>query len=158
MLFTTATAATLHAYDGFQAGAESYGRAEAERQAAVRRQVQLNDLMRWRVGLPPANGVFYAPLPVRPWIAPGYGFSDPYEAWGQVVFPYPGIYADALAYRAVPASRQPVGRIGVQTGPNRWESRPVYAAPIPAPAPSPPIIREVPVHDAPPVGGGPREF
>jgi hypothetical protein len=41
---------------------------------------------------------------------------------------------------------QPIGRVEFQTGPNRWESRPVYLRPVPAP----PMTR--------PKSSGPREF
>src|SRR5688500_5587239 len=98
------------AWDGFAESEESYAAAEAERQYAVRRQVQLNDLMRWRAGFPPANGVFYYPLP------PSLEYA---YATGQ--FFGLGYGADFWGYRHIPISRQPIGRVEVQTGPNRWE-------------------------------------
>jgi hypothetical protein len=137
--------AELLAFDGFQASAESYAAAEAERQAAVQRQVQLNDALRWRAGFPPANGVFYYPfLPsLDPFLAPGPYF--PSDFWG---------------YRYIPPSRQPIGRMETQTDPNRWESRPVYAAPLlPTPmivSPAPPA--ETVPEELPPPIRGPREF
>lgn len=143
-------------YDGIQAGFDAYARGEAERLEGVRRQVQLNDALRWQAGFPPANGVFYDPLPPAWADDYSYGFA-PWNGWG---------------FRYRPSSRQSIGRIEVQTGPDRWESHPVYAAP-PLPAVPPPLALEeregriprelslprepLPLEEVPPATG-PRDF
>ena len=147
-----ALAGAARGLDSFDYGppdpaAEAYARGEAERQDAVRRQVELNDWLRWRAGFPPANGVFYYP-----------GFSpldDPFATgW---------LWSRGFGYGA--ASRQPVGQVQVQTGPNRWESYPVYAPAAEAPPPDfgPPGIEapEAPLGpetEIVPAPGGPRQF
>jgi hypothetical protein len=123
---------------------EAYARGEAERQDAVRRQVELNDWMRWRAGFPPANGVFYYPgySPLEDPFAPGWLWSRRFD------------------YGA--ASRQPVGQVQVQTGPDRWESHPVYAeAPPPDLAPrgvEGPWAPPAPDTEFGPAPAGPRDF
>jgi hypothetical protein len=127
--------------------------AELERQAAVRRQVQLNDAMRWRAGFPPANGVFYYPL---------LGNLESIYAFGRydappVFTPWPQAPGDIWGYQHIPPSQQPIGQVQRQTGPNRWESRPVYATP---PREAPPVSAPAPElpFPWPPAPRGPREF
>jgi hypothetical protein len=170
LLIGSCRSAPLSAFDGFQASAESYAAAEAERQAAVQRQVQLNDALRWQAGFPPANGVFYYPfLPSLDSIYAserldwfGYGMSGRPAPGDDVFSPWPFVRGDLWSYRYVPPSRQPIGRVEMQTGPNRWESRPIYAAPAPLPRPvvvgPPPLEPETVPEEMPPPIRGPREF
>jgi hypothetical protein len=138
---------------------EELSLAELERQAAVRRQVQLNDAMRWRAGLPPANGVFYYPLPGNLESIYAYG---PSHFFGPSVFtPWPYVPGDIWGFQHVPPSRQSIGQVQMQTGPNRWESRPVFATPL---GKTPPVVAapesgvERPPVDFIPPGRGPREY
>jgi hypothetical protein len=155
LLFSSGSGEEWSPYYPGEAGSE-VNSAELERQAAVRRQVQLNDAMRWRAGLPPANGVFYYPFPGNLESVYGYGPSHPF---GPNVFtPWPYVPGDIWGYRHVPPSRQSIGQVEIQTGPNRWESRPVYAMPpreAPAPIPAPEDFP--PAEPVPPIPG-PREF
>jgi hypothetical protein len=144
-------------YYGIDSG-EEISAAELERRAAVRRQVQLNDALRWRAGLPPSNGVFYYPLPGD--FESIYAFG-PSRSFGRSVFtPWPYVPGDIWGYQHIPPSRQSIGQVETQTGPNTWESRPVYAtapeepATVPAPeiaAPEEPAVEALPPR-------GPREF
>jgi hypothetical protein len=68
---------------------------------------------------------------------------------------------DIWGYQHIPPSRQSIGQVQMQTGPNRWESRPVYATP-PREPPPPVIVPEAGFEGPPaefiPPGRGPREF
>jgi hypothetical protein len=91
----------------------------------------------------------------------GYGYTRPFgfgRGGPQTVFePWPYVPGDIYGYPlGYQAARQPIGRIEAQTGPNRWESHPVYeptAAPVvteaatmvpPAFAPAPPAFAPAP--------------
>ena len=98
------------AYDGLQAGADAAAWGHAERLAAIRMQLCLIELMKFRSGLPPG-----------------------------------------------PIARQPIGLRQIQTGPNLWESHPVYAGS--RIIETPPFPDERPAIPAPvPNVSGPREF
>jgi hypothetical protein len=108
-------------YDGLQAGADAAARGEARRLAAIRLQLDSIELAKWYGGLPPGNeGVFFfqggrfaAGLRVPGFAAwyPGFGPWQPYLVGG-------------VPYAAI--APQSIGQRQVQTGPNRWESHPVY--------------------------------
>ncbi|MCA9209036.1 MAG: hypothetical protein KDA55_11795 [Planctomycetales bacterium] len=131
---------------------------EADRQEAIRRQVDLNDEMKWRAGaVPPAGGSFYYryrpsleyqyayPGPWSPYAGGvysgglgygryGYDAYGGYGAFGSVgglgVFePWPVVPGDIWGYPYVRTVPQPIGRRQVQTGPDTWESYPIYAEP-----------------------------
>jgi hypothetical protein len=123
----------------FAGASDEISLAELDRRAAVERQVQLNDAMRWRAGFPPANGVFYYPLPGN--LESIYGYGAAHRFGPSVFTPWPYVPGDIWGYRNVPPSRQSIGQVQVQTGPNRWESRPVYATP-PREAPLSPVVRD----------------
>jgi hypothetical protein len=110
-------------YDALTAGAESYWYHEAQRRRDIDRQLGLIGRFRERVWF--GGGDIFEPWPIVAGDIWGYPFFDP-----------------------IP---QPIGQRQIQTGPNRWESHPVYAAPA-GPLP----IAPPPAADRP--GGGPREF
>jgi hypothetical protein len=166
---------------GIRAGQEAYQQAEAQRRAAVGAQVELNQILRNRLPWmsPYGETIYYAP--------PGYsvvgGYSTPYgtgltmhrgygyspqsylgatAAFGPGSYiPYPSLFAWS---DPPPPLRQPIGQRQVQTGPRRWESFPIYADDVEAPAPPPPAPRPAPpievVPEEPVVKPrrGPREF
>ena len=111
-------------YDGIQAGLDAFRLAEEQRQTTASYQLSLNDHLRFWSGLPTSRGeTIY------------YGYTSPaYSAYvpGSIlVFPsYPIYY---------PLARQPIGQRQEQTGPNRWESHPVYDPPLTPYRPLPPV-------------------
>lgn len=141
-----------------QAGQEAYQRAEQQRLNAMSRQLGWNNEMRRRSALPPwqwyyDNGYYNsgyggyvgssvtATSSLSLWDAPTYGVPSLYgnspgfladsllqEPW----YPYGNV--DIFGYRYDNPVRQPIGRESVQTGPNTWESRPVYADDFAPPA------------------------
>lgn len=141
---------------GIRAGIEAYHEAEVQRRANVGQQLAQNELQRYGLpwsapygetiyyGLPQAYG--YGPLSYggaygrRGWLggygrrfgvatAPVYGGYDPF------LFGYAGLLGSGYY---PPPIRQPIGQRQEQTGPNRWESYPVYAD-------EPPVTVEPPV-------------
>lgn len=142
LLATVGRAEELVDYGQIDASAEAHAIGEAARQAAVRRQVELNDVLRWRSGFPPANGAYYYPtIPL---------LSEPLPKGWLWLRPWRNDFA----------ARQPVGRMQVQTGPDRWESHPVYAAP-PLPPVAPPETAPMPTPEeveVVPPPTGPQEF
>lgn len=64
------------------------------------------------------------------------GYYSPGGYYGATVGPMyaypdsPAVYGGYI-YPTAPLVRQPIGRREVQTGPNRWESHPVYDPPLP---------------------------
>ncbi len=122
----------------------SEGIAASERLDAVRRQIQWNDIMRHRAGFPPANGAFFAfPAP----------YADLSSGWSSSGH-FPRID------RGAPVSRQPIGRVELQTGPNRWISFPVFAEPMHLSSPFPPAtpVAPTPKPENPGPTVGPQEF
>lgn len=144
-------------YGGLEAATDSLAPHEAQRQDNINRQLQTIDQLQWWRGLPPRGaGVYVERYPPsldyiyvtgRRGLFGGYrervyfGTSDIFTPWPYV----PGDIWSPIDDRSV---RQPIGQRQIQTGPNRWESHPVYAEPI-----RPPLRLE-----APPVPSGPREF
>jgi hypothetical protein len=118
LAFSTSTASQAQqvvlpparAYDGIQAGLDAFRLAEEQRQANVAIQFGLNEQLRyWPV---------YA----------GFGSATIYYS----------PFAPYIAAQALPA-RQSIGQWQGQTGPNRWESHPVYAPPLTPYLPLPPV-------------------
>ncbi len=104
-----------------QAGQEAYHRAEQQRLDAMSRQLGLSEAMRWRAALPPVEA-YYSPGFFGGYAGPSYSLADsimesPWRPWSNVDF----------GYRYDNPVRQPIGVESVQTGPNTWESRPLYA-------------------------------
>lgn len=134
--------------DGIQAGVEAYQQAEANRQQAVSQQAGQNEFYRYR----PMSYDFYGNAA---YYHRGYGNGIPamyYSNYGEYrsgyrYAPFATGYSIVGGYNVPPPMiRQPIGRREIQTGPNRWESFPVYAEDD---------FR--PVHPQP-ASSGPREF
>ena len=103
-------------YDGFQASRDVQLRWDARRIDAINRQLGWNELLRWRAATAESGTLYYSPhVPYR-W--------EP--AWGN--WPYAVGRIDGYGF--YDAVRQPIGRQEMQTGPNRWESFPIYAEDI----------------------------
>jgi hypothetical protein len=193
-------------YDGIQAGLDAFRLGEEQRQANVSQQLFLNDQMRFWNGYPTsgANAIYYgylspgamltygygAPVMTRANLdfVYGYGVNPAWSGWRQgatgplsVFEPWPYVAGDIWGYRAYyQPARQPVGQVQTQTGPNRWESHPIYNPPLTAYQPLPPVnsplldrtpyavangspaggeaIPQEPPAAMPPVRRGPREY
>jgi hypothetical protein len=153
-LFCTSAAAqqpvSERPYDGIQAGVDAFRLAEEKRQAALADQLSLNDQMRFWNGYPtsgatiyygymsPAAAVAYgyAPAGFGGWMSFGprpIGFVSGFEPW-----PFAAGRIWGYPYSYQPA-RQPIGQQQIQTGPNRWESHPIYDPPLTPYLPTPPV-------------------
>jgi hypothetical protein len=132
-------------YDGFQAGAEAHAIGEAQRLDAIDRQIGWNQLFKWRAAV--GTTTFYDPYVPGGF---GWGWDDPFSSWpysvGRIVGPG---FLDPV--------RQPIGRREVQTGPNRWESFPVYADDL-RPEVVVPASPLAPAPASPPARARSREF
>src|SRR5262245_35250381 len=122
-------AARARPYDGIQAGLDAFRLAEEQRQAGASQQLFLNDQLKYWAGIPTSRGEtiyygYYSPV-----MFPAVGFSAP--VFPSYIYGYP--YYPFLPFR------QPIGQQQVQTGPNRWESHPVYVPPLIGFRPLPPV-------------------
>lgn len=156
--------------DALTAGQQAHQEHELRRQAAVARQIGLNDEFRRLSVLPPVG---YGYIPYRHAPSLDYLYANPanQSLWphsryysGPLLFePWPYVQGDIWSYRPPSYVRQPIGQQQIQTGPNRWESYPIYAEDAVA-QPSPVPGQLPPVPDAksavPPANGkqAPREF
>jgi hypothetical protein len=134
-------------YDGLRAGEEAHAIGEAQRRQRLNDQLYLNDAMRARYGWSPAAGsvVWYGnaagygrPLGIDyayayssnrlPGRRAGGLYIERYWSPPATVFePWPYVPGDIYGYHVPPYVRQSIGQRQIQTGPNRWESHPVYA-------------------------------
>jgi hypothetical protein len=143
----SAQQAIVRPYDGIQAGLDAFRLAEERRQAAASLQVTHNNVVRWWGGYPsalPAASLEYVYA---------YGNYPPYLPPGAaapltVFQPWPYVPGDIYGYTYYIPVRQPVTQAQVQTGPNRWESHPVYNPPLPE-------LRPLPLVDSPLLNGTP---
>lgn len=132
-------------YDGIQAGVDAYQLGEEKRQANVGQQLYLNDLSRARLTPLATYGYGYRPFvgtfgnsPAALEYAYGYGNSAPIYGPGgnaggrpfSVFEPWPYVPGDIWGDLYIPRLRQPIAQLQTQTGPNRWESHPVYNPPL----------------------------
>lgn len=158
-------------YDGLRAGEEAYQQGEVERKQRLNDQLYLNDAMRARYGWGPGSGsvVWYgnAWLGYGPPLGIAYAYSsnrlfgrgrglyiERYWSPPVSVFePWPYVPGDIYGYYFPPFVRQPIGQRQIQTGPNRWESHPVYREDVELAAPEPAVVEpqpaEVPVLEPP---------
>ncbi len=150
-------------YDGIQAGLDAFRLAEEQRQARVAQQLAQADQFKFWAGLPTSRGETiyygyppaYAALPRanRDYLyAYGYGRSG-YRPL-TVFEPWPFVPGDIYGYVDYRPLRQPLGQWQGQTGPNRWESHPVYDPPLADYRPLPPV--DSPLLDGTPYAA-PRE-
>lgn len=130
MLFT-AVATSLAAdefvvrpYDGIQAGLDAHAVGEARRLDAINRQIGWNSLFRWQAATQTSSSIFYDPY------IPGFDYAyrlGPsgvgFGGWQPSAFDF----RPCWGYGYYEAIRQPIGQRQVQTGPNRWESHPIYS-------------------------------
>jgi hypothetical protein len=153
-------------YDGIQAGLDAYRLAEERRRSDFQQQLDLNADLRGWSGLPrPSGETMWYQNALRPShdgnldAMYGYGYGSPsgFSRFGfgfsassfgggidsgrpQTLFePWPYVPGDVWGYNYFTPWRQPVGRWEGQTGPNRWESHPIYDPPITPYRASPPV-------------------
>jgi hypothetical protein len=129
---------------GLAAGLEAWERGEMARQAAWQQQLVLDDQLRYRLGVPlgrtPLLGAVVPLAPgssAWPLLPPDdresrYAYGPPApdrQVPRRFVFePWPFIPGDLYGLPVVPTPAiHPIGQQELQTGPRRWESRPVYA-------------------------------
>jgi hypothetical protein len=138
-------------YDGIQAGLDAYRLAEERRRGAIADQLYFNDEMRAWAGLPTSRGetVYYGLYGPRygyayppASLAYRYAYGVPRYGFGplSVFEPWPIVPGDIYGYPAYTPVRQPIGQHQEQTGPNRWESHPVYDPPLTPYRPLPPVV------------------
>lgn len=112
----------LQPYDGLQAGQDAYRYWESRRLDALNRQIGWNETLKQRAAYGRATTTYFSPYaPAGPLVDPWWsgGAAIPL-GYGTPFFPPTGVGY----FETVP---QPIGRREIQTGPNRWESFPVYA-------------------------------
>jgi len=152
-------------YDGIQAGYDAFQLGEERRRANIAYQLYLNDQLKYWSGIPTSRGetIYYGAGVPGTFAAGFYGNAVPvvpsanldytyaYGRWGaggrgrgwfgpQTVFePWPYVPGDIWGYTYYSPMRQPIGQHQMQTGPNRWESHPVYDPPLPNFRPLPPV-------------------
>jgi hypothetical protein len=149
------SASVSRPYDGIQAGLDAFRLAEEKRQGAASDQLFLNDQMRFWNGYPNSRGetIYYGYL--SPAAIRAYGYDLPPAARANLDYayahggvggplavfqPWPFVPGDIWGYGArYQPARQPIGQQQVQTGPNRWESHPVYDPPLTQHQPLPPM-------------------
>lgn len=159
-------------YDGLRAGDEAHELAEEQR---LNDQLYLNDAMRVRNGWAPSGGsvVWYGNAglgygrPLRIDYAYAHSSDRLLSRRGRSLYierywsppvsvfePWPYVPGDIYGYSFPPYVRQPIGQRQTQTGPNRWESHPVYAnelGPAAEPRPREPSEEEKAKGDGEPV-------
>ncbi len=129
-------------YDGIQAGLDAYRLGEERRRSDFQQQIDVNEGLRAWAGLPSLSGdVMYYGDALRPWyggFGAGYGYVGP-GGYGPGFGPWPYGPGPLWQSQYTTPVRQPIGRWEGQTGPNRWESHPVYDPPITPYRASPPV-------------------
>ena len=132
-------------YSGLRAGEEARQLAEEQRQQRLNDQLYLNDAMRARYGWAPSGSVVWygnAGVGFGPTLGIDYAYAYSSDRlfghrrgllierhWSPplaVFEPWPYIPGDIYGYSFPPFVRQSIGQRQIQTGPNRWESHPVY--------------------------------
>jgi hypothetical protein len=143
--------APLRPYDRIQAGIDAHERGEARRLDAINRQIGWNELFKWQAATQRASSIYYDPY--LPGYDYAYGLNAGYGGW----FPSALDYRPIWGYGYFEAVRQPIGRREVQTGPNRWESFPIYGDEA-APAVVEPVAPIVPEPARAPTAPRGQEF
>jgi hypothetical protein len=147
---------TARPYDGIQAGYDAYQLGEEKRQRNVGQQIYLNDRMRALTTPLATYGYGYGPYPSTYGVMPASrdyayaygnspqvyypGYRSTYYGRPLTVFePWPYVPGDIWGDFYTPPLRQPVAQAQSQTGPNRWESHPIYNPPLYAYPVLPPV-------------------
>jgi hypothetical protein len=157
-------------YDPIQASRDSYAYHHRLRLEQINRHLWLQDQMRWRSVWPRVPS-YFCPLDTDLDAVYAHGTS-PRGTPRRVFGPLPYVASDIWGYPLNGGVRQSIGQLHIQTGPNRWESRPVYPedlvpAPIgrpPSDKPAPPLVKPTPkkapeaVPPPKPRARGPVEF
>jgi hypothetical protein len=164
-------------YDSLDAGQDAYRAAEADREAAIQRQLQTQDEIRWYNTWGPDYNFWPPPPSISPYNAP-WGYPRAYR--GGFHGPPPWAWRDAYKPGYPDGVRQPTGHEKIWTSPNGYIYRPLYdqpdrpqrrsASPVPpaasrlhsdgsppsrsSPTPPPPTPMPPPPADS----GGPREL
>jgi hypothetical protein len=139
-------------YNPIQAGFDAHAYHERLRLTQVNRHLWLLDQMKWWSAWPRGAGYFYPPAPGLDAV---YAYGNSGRGWGGNVFePWPYVPGDIYGYRLFDGVPQSIGQRHIQTGPNRWESHPVYPADlVPPPAAVPPGGPATPPVDPGSTGG-----
>lgn len=116
---------------GTRGGRDSYEYGEARRQQQMNQQLSVNNALEWRRALPPMGIGGYAPSVDYLYVEGRRGLFGRYRErvyYGGTEFwnPWPYAPAGIGTYVSPPRAPQSIGQRQVQTGPNRWESYPVY--------------------------------
>jgi len=177
-------------YDPLAAGQDAFRYHEELRLNNINRQLGLIDQMKWYSALPAMNGAvgtsWYGnsgvggdsrdPPSLDYLYSTGRRSAYGNGAWGRgltplygggysrdIFSPWPYVPGDIYGYQWYDPVPQSIGQRQIQTGPNRWESHPVYASPpgvasfeSPPPALRERVLRESPASAAP--RRRPREF
>lgn len=191
---------TTRGYDPIASGEDAYRYHENMRLGNINTQLGLINQMKWYSALPAINnamgtttwyggggpGYYRDPPSLEYLYATGrrsaYGYGDygrgltPLYGGGysrDIFSPWPYVPGDIYGYQWYNPAPQSIGQRQIQTGPNRWESHPVYAdsptlAPpaSSSPAAAPPATSPAPVRErverrerpAESPRPGPREF
>jgi hypothetical protein len=173
-----AAATPRPSYTPFDAAEDARRMSEAEGQAAVTRQVQLLDDIRWRNMWAPYVEQYAAPFVAA--YGPPWAGRRAYRDWAPL--PAPLVYPPLIPWARGPSdffgqpyvgqAQQPIGHEKIWTGPNGYIYRPKYAdppvpsqptpaaprgvvapQPVPAPTPNPPTSPSV---AAPPADAAPE--
>lgn len=160
-----ACAQEVRPYGGLRAGEDAYQLADEQRRQRLDDQLYLNDALRARSGWTPARGsiLWYgnAGAAYGPPLGIDYAYAYSSEHLpgrrGRTLYleryvwpprsafePWPYVPGDIYGYSFPLTIRQPIGRREIQTGPNRWESHPVYPEDLDSAAPADPIAEPAP--------------
>ena len=169
-LLAISSAQEIRPYDGLRAGDDAYQAAEEQRHGRLNDQLYLNDNMRARFGWVPSGSVVWygnAGLGYGPPVGIDYAYAyssnrllgrrarslyiERYWSPPLTVFePWPYVPGDIYGYYFPPLVRQPIGQRQIQTGPNRWESHPVYPEDVEPAAPASGAAEPAPETEPPP--------
>jgi len=135
-------------YGPLDAAEEARLRADEAGQAAINRQLQLLDDIRWYNT--------WLPTPYRPTLPYIYGYGPPRvarrayrDALDPVFTPWPQVPGDIYGYPYYGTVKQPIGHEKIWTSPNSYIYRPVYAPPAGQAAAAPRVAAPGPYRATP---------
>jgi hypothetical protein len=130
----------VETYDALQAGQNAYRAAEAQRQAAIDRQLQVQDEIRWYNSWAPGYGD-------GPTLTEIYAYGSPRayrraqrQGYGPLFEPWPRVPGDIYGSSYYGYVRQPTGHEKIWTSPNGYIYRPRYDRPPSSGEPALPAI------------------